>query len=188
MTNTFQLNLQCVFGESTRIINFSTSKAFPMNGLFFLIIPCEKEKHCNAITGQFADMLLFTNRLVHQDGSLPDITMMNLTASREKEEDKMLEGAGEKRMEEPEGEGGKGRVEKGKEEEKEDEEKEDDYDEDNESEEEETTGKLCRLQILLSSALVNSGIRWFILGHPCSLQSSGFPSNFTYSLYQKNLN
>uniref|UniRef100_A0A8C3XYR5 Piezo type mechanosensitive ion channel component 2 n=1 Tax=Catharus ustulatus TaxID=91951 RepID=A0A8C3XYR5_CATUS len=65
-------------------------------------------------------------RLVHQDGSLPDITMMNLTASREKEEDKMLEEAGEKRMEEPEGEGGKGRVKKGKEEEKEDEDKEDD--------------------------------------------------------------
>ncbi|XP_064299092.1 piezo-type mechanosensitive ion channel component 2 isoform X6 [Phalacrocorax carbo] len=78
-------------------------------------------------------------RLVHQDGSLPDITMMNLTASREKEEDKMLEEAGEKRMEEPEGEGGKGRVEKGKEEEKEDEDKEDDDDEDNESEEEEIT-------------------------------------------------
>ncbi|XP_033368102.1 piezo-type mechanosensitive ion channel component 2 isoform X5 [Parus major] len=85
-------------------------------------------------------------RLVHQDGSLPDITMMNLTASREKEEDKMLEEAGEKRMEEPEGEGGKGRVKKGKEE-KEDEDKEDDDDdddeddddEDNESEEEETT-------------------------------------------------
>uniref|UniRef100_A0A8C0ES70 Piezo type mechanosensitive ion channel component 2 n=1 Tax=Bubo bubo TaxID=30461 RepID=A0A8C0ES70_BUBBB len=77
-------------------------------------------------------------RLVHQDGSLPDITMMNLTASREKEEDKMLEEAGEKRMEEPEGEGGKGRVEKGKEE-KEDDDKEDDDDEDNESEEEETT-------------------------------------------------
>ncbi|XP_037983263.1 piezo-type mechanosensitive ion channel component 2 isoform X2 [Motacilla alba alba] len=82
-------------------------------------------------------------RLVHQDGSLPDITMMNLTSSREKEEDKMLEEAGEKRMEEPEGEGGKGRVKKGKEEEKEDEDKEDDDDdddnEDNESEEEETT-------------------------------------------------
>ncbi|XP_030823451.1 piezo-type mechanosensitive ion channel component 2 isoform X3 [Camarhynchus parvulus] len=82
-------------------------------------------------------------RLVHQDGSLPDITMVNLTASREKEEDKMLEEAGEKRMEEPEGEGGKGRVKKGKEEEKEDEDKEDDDDdddnEDNESEEEETT-------------------------------------------------
>ncbi|XP_077040220.1 piezo-type mechanosensitive ion channel component 2 isoform X3 [Agelaius phoeniceus] len=81
-------------------------------------------------------------RLVHQDGSLPDITMMNLTASREKEEDKMLEEAGEKRMEEPEGEGGKGRVKKGKEEEKDDEDKEDDDDddnEDNESEEEETT-------------------------------------------------
>ncbi|XP_039405125.1 piezo-type mechanosensitive ion channel component 2 isoform X2 [Corvus cornix cornix] len=81
-------------------------------------------------------------RLVHQDGSLPDITMMNLTASREKEEDKMLEEAGEKRTEEPEGEGGKGRVKKGKEEEKEDEDKEDDDDdddEDNESEEEETT-------------------------------------------------
>uniref|UniRef100_A0A8C8EDK5 Piezo type mechanosensitive ion channel component 2 n=1 Tax=Otus sunia TaxID=257818 RepID=A0A8C8EDK5_9STRI len=77
-------------------------------------------------------------RLVHQDGSLPDITMMNLTASREKEEDKMLEEAGEKRMEDPEGEGGKGRVEKGKEE-KEDDDKEDDDDEDNESEEEETT-------------------------------------------------
>uniref|UniRef100_A0A8C3MAM5 Piezo-type mechanosensitive ion channel component n=1 Tax=Geospiza parvula TaxID=87175 RepID=A0A8C3MAM5_GEOPR len=81
--------------------------------------------------------------LVHQDGSLPDITMVNLTASREKEEDKMLEEAGEKRMEEPEGEGGKGRVKKGKEEEKEDEDKEDDDDdddnEDNESEEEETT-------------------------------------------------
>jgi len=54
-------------------------------------------------------MLLFTNRLVHQDGSLPDITMMNLTASSEKEEDKMLKEAGEKRMEEPDGEGGKGR-------------------------------------------------------------------------------
>ncbi|XP_074404526.1 piezo-type mechanosensitive ion channel component 2 isoform X8 [Zonotrichia albicollis] len=81
-------------------------------------------------------------RLVHQDGSLPDITMMNLTASREKEEDKMLEEAGEKRMEEPEGEGGKGRVKKGKEEEKDDEDKEDDDDDDNEdnqSEEEETT-------------------------------------------------
>ncbi|XP_068860518.1 piezo-type mechanosensitive ion channel component 2 isoform X1 [Aphelocoma coerulescens] len=81
-------------------------------------------------------------RLVHQDGSLPDITMMNLTASREKEEEKMLEEAGEKRTEEPEGEGGKGRVKKGKEEEKEDEDKEDDDDdddEDNESEEEETT-------------------------------------------------
>ncbi|XP_066039657.1 piezo-type mechanosensitive ion channel component 2 isoform X3 [Chamaea fasciata] len=83
-------------------------------------------------------------RLVHQDGSLPDLTMMNLTARREKEEDKMLEEAGEKRMEEPEGEGGKGRVKKGKEEEKEDEDKEDDDDnddddEDNESEEEETT-------------------------------------------------
>ncbi|XP_037983261.1 piezo-type mechanosensitive ion channel component 2 isoform X1 [Motacilla alba alba] len=86
---------------------------------------------------------LIINRLVHQDGSLPDITMMNLTSSREKEEDKMLEEAGEKRMEEPEGEGGKGRVKKGKEEEKEDEDKEDDDDdddnEDNESEEEETT-------------------------------------------------
>uniref|UniRef100_A0A8C3Q4R2 Piezo-type mechanosensitive ion channel component n=1 Tax=Geospiza parvula TaxID=87175 RepID=A0A8C3Q4R2_GEOPR len=86
---------------------------------------------------------LIINRLVHQDGSLPDITMVNLTASREKEEDKMLEEAGEKRMEEPEGEGGKGRVKKGKEEEKEDEDKEDDDDdddnEDNESEEEETT-------------------------------------------------
>ncbi|XP_074404499.1 piezo-type mechanosensitive ion channel component 2 isoform X5 [Zonotrichia albicollis] len=82
------------------------------------------------------------NELVHQDGSLPDITMMNLTASREKEEDKMLEEAGEKRMEEPEGEGGKGRVKKGKEEEKDDEDKEDDDDDDNEdnqSEEEETT-------------------------------------------------
>ncbi|XP_051628500.1 piezo-type mechanosensitive ion channel component 2 isoform X1 [Manacus candei] len=78
-------------------------------------------------------------RLVHQDGSLPDITMMNLTASKEKEEDKMLEEAGEKRMEEPEGEGGEGRVKKGKEE-KEDEDKGDDSDdEDNESEEEETT-------------------------------------------------
>ncbi|XP_041333594.1 piezo-type mechanosensitive ion channel component 2 [Pyrgilauda ruficollis] len=80
-------------------------------------------------------------RLVHQDGSLPDITMMNLTASREKEEGKMLEEAGETRMEEPEGEGGKGRVKKGKEE-KEDEDKEDDDDddnEDNESEDEETT-------------------------------------------------
>lgn len=116
-------------------------------------------------------MLLFTNRLVHQDGSLPDITMMNLTASREKEEDKMLEEAGEKRMEEPEGEGGKGRVKKGKEEEKEDEDKEDDGDddddEDNESEEEETTGKLCRMQFFLSSALINSVNRWFVLGHPC---------------------
>lgn len=68
----------------------------------------------------------------------------------------MLEEAGEKRMEELEGEGGKERVDKGKEE-KEDEDKEDDDDEDNESEEEETTGKLCRLQTLPSSALVNSG-------------------------------
>nr|XP_013795110.1 PREDICTED: piezo-type mechanosensitive ion channel component 2 [Apteryx mantelli mantelli] len=32
-------------------------------------------------------------RLVHQDGSLPDITMMNLRASNEEEEDKMLEEA-----------------------------------------------------------------------------------------------
>ncbi|XP_069709860.1 piezo-type mechanosensitive ion channel component 2 isoform X3 [Phaenicophaeus curvirostris] len=77
-------------------------------------------------------------RLVHQDGSLPDLTMMNLTASREKEEDKMLEEADEKRIEESEGEGGRRRVKKGKEEEKEDEDKEYD-DEDNESEEEETT-------------------------------------------------
>ncbi|XP_057224911.1 piezo-type mechanosensitive ion channel component 2 isoform X1 [Malurus melanocephalus] len=85
-------------------------------------------------------------RLVHQDGSLPDLTMMNLTASREKEEDKMLEEAGEKRMEEPEGEGGKGRVRKRKEEkddedkeEEDDDDDEDDDDEDNESVEEETT-------------------------------------------------
>uniref|UniRef100_A0A8C4JWY3 Piezo type mechanosensitive ion channel component 2 n=1 Tax=Dromaius novaehollandiae TaxID=8790 RepID=A0A8C4JWY3_DRONO len=77
-------------------------------------------------------------RLVHQDGSLPDITMMNLRASNEKEEDKMLEEAGEKRVEETDGEGGKGRDEKGKEEDEEDKEKEDDN-EDNESEEEETT-------------------------------------------------
>ncbi|XP_068788262.1 piezo-type mechanosensitive ion channel component 2 isoform X6 [Struthio camelus] len=77
-------------------------------------------------------------RLVHQDGSLPDITMMNLTASHEKEEDKMLEEAGDKRMEEPDGEGGKAKHEKGKEENEEDKEKEED-DEDNESEEEETT-------------------------------------------------
>lgn len=130
-----------------------------MNGLFFLITHLEREKALEVITAQFADMLLFTNRLVHQDGSLPDLTMMNLTASREKEEDKMLEEAGEKRMEEPEGEGGKGRVEKGKEEEKEDEDKEDDDDDDddeddNESEEEETTGKLCRWNILPSTALV----------------------------------
>uniref|UniRef100_A0A8C3LJJ6 Piezo type mechanosensitive ion channel component 2 n=1 Tax=Chrysolophus pictus TaxID=9089 RepID=A0A8C3LJJ6_CHRPC len=76
-------------------------------------------------------------RLVHQDGSLPDITMMNLTASSEKEEDKMLKEAGEKRMEEPDGEGGKGRAEKGKEEEEEDEKEDDDVDD--ESEEEETT-------------------------------------------------
>lgn len=87
---------------------------------------------------------------MHQDGSLPDITMMNLTASSEKEEDKMLKEAGEKRMEEPDGEGGKGRAEKGKEEE-EDEEKEDDVDD--ESEEEETTGKLHGLQILSSFSL-----------------------------------
>ncbi|XP_064363267.1 piezo-type mechanosensitive ion channel component 2 isoform X3 [Dromaius novaehollandiae] len=77
-------------------------------------------------------------RLVHQDGSLPDITMMNLRASNEKEEDKMLEEAGEKKVEETDGEGGKGRDEKGKEEDEEDKEKEDDN-EDNESEEEETT-------------------------------------------------
>uniref|UniRef100_A0A669PMJ5 Piezo type mechanosensitive ion channel component 2 n=1 Tax=Phasianus colchicus TaxID=9054 RepID=A0A669PMJ5_PHACC len=76
-------------------------------------------------------------RLVHQDGSLPDITMMNLTASNEKEEDKMLKEAGEKKMEEPDGEGGKGRAEKGKEEEEEDEKEDDDVDD--ESEEEETT-------------------------------------------------
>ncbi|XP_017584937.1 PREDICTED: piezo-type mechanosensitive ion channel component 2 isoform X2 [Corvus brachyrhynchos] len=102
-----------------------------VNGRVYLIINSLKKKIPN-----------HQNELVHQDGSLPDITMMNLTASREKEEDKMLEEAGEKRTEEPEGEGGKGRVKKGKEEEKEDEDKEDDDDdddEDNESEEEETT-------------------------------------------------
>ncbi|XP_064289582.1 piezo-type mechanosensitive ion channel component 2 isoform X10 [Passer domesticus] len=102
-----------------------------VNGRVYLIINSLKKKIPN-----------HQNELVHQDGSLPDITMMNLTASREKEEDKMLEEAGETRMEEPEGEGGKGRVKKGKEEEKEDEDKEDDDDddnEDNESEEEETT-------------------------------------------------
>ncbi|XP_056339320.1 piezo-type mechanosensitive ion channel component 2 [Oenanthe melanoleuca] len=103
-----------------------------VNGRVYLIINSLKKKIPN-----------HQNELVHQDGSLPDITMMNLTASREKEEDKMLEEAGEKRMEEPEGEGGKGRVKKGKEEEKEDEDKEEDDDdddnEDNESEEEETT-------------------------------------------------
>ncbi|XP_066039676.1 piezo-type mechanosensitive ion channel component 2 isoform X5 [Chamaea fasciata] len=104
-----------------------------VNGRVYLIINSLKKKIPN-----------HQNELVHQDGSLPDLTMMNLTARREKEEDKMLEEAGEKRMEEPEGEGGKGRVKKGKEEEKEDEDKEDDDDnddddEDNESEEEETT-------------------------------------------------
>ncbi|XP_064561903.1 piezo-type mechanosensitive ion channel component 2 isoform X1 [Zonotrichia leucophrys gambelii] len=102
-----------------------------VNGRVYLIINSLKKKIPN-----------HQNELVHQDGSLPDITMMNLTASREKEQDKMLEEAGEKRMEEPEGEGGKGRVKKGKEEEKDDEDKEDDDDDDNEdnqSEEEETT-------------------------------------------------
>ncbi|XP_057892478.1 piezo-type mechanosensitive ion channel component 2 [Melospiza georgiana] len=102
-----------------------------VNGRVYLIINSLKKKIPN-----------HQNELVHQDGSLPDITMMNLTASREKEKDKMLEEAGEKRMEEPEGEGGKGRVKKEKEEEKDNEDKEDDDDddnEDNESEEEETT-------------------------------------------------
>lgn len=146
-----------MFGESTGIINFSTSKAFSMSSLFFSNYTSRKRKRLGGRYSQFADTLLFTNRLVHQDGSLPDLTMMNLTASREKEEDKMLEEAGEKRTEEPEGEGGKGRVEKGKEEEKEDEDKEDDDEDDeddNESEEEETTGKLCRLNVLPSTALV----------------------------------
>ncbi|XP_069709861.1 piezo-type mechanosensitive ion channel component 2 isoform X4 [Phaenicophaeus curvirostris] len=98
-----------------------------VNGRVYLIINSLKKKIPN-----------HQNELVHQDGSLPDLTMMNLTASREKEEDKMLEEADEKRIEESEGEGGRRRVKKGKEEEKEDEDKEYD-DEDNESEEEETT-------------------------------------------------
>lgn len=168
-----------MFGESTRIISFSTSKAFSMKKKIYFFLVIHLEKDCNVITVKFADISLFTNRLVHQDGSLPDITMMNLTASSEKEEDKMLKEAGEKRMEEPDGEGGKGRAEKGKEEEEKDDDKEDDDDEDSESEEEETTGKLCRLRILPSSALGNSGSRWLILGHLCSLQLSHFSSNFT---------
>ncbi|XP_068788263.1 piezo-type mechanosensitive ion channel component 2 isoform X7 [Struthio camelus] len=98
-----------------------------VNGRVYLIINSLKKKIPN-----------HQNELVHQDGSLPDITMMNLTASHEKEEDKMLEEAGDKRMEEPDGEGGKAKHEKGKEENEEDKEKEED-DEDNESEEEETT-------------------------------------------------
>uniref|UniRef100_A0A674IYT8 Piezo type mechanosensitive ion channel component 2 n=1 Tax=Terrapene triunguis TaxID=2587831 RepID=A0A674IYT8_9SAUR len=68
-------------------------------------------------------------RLVHQDGSLPDITMLNLTASNEKEEDKNLEEHGDERMEERDGEGEKDGDEKEKEEEEEEEDEEEDDDE-----------------------------------------------------------
>uniref|UniRef100_A0A8C0GD74 Piezo type mechanosensitive ion channel component 2 n=1 Tax=Chelonoidis abingdonii TaxID=106734 RepID=A0A8C0GD74_CHEAB len=68
-------------------------------------------------------------RLVHQDGSLPDITMLNLTASNVKEEDKNLEEHGDERMEERDGEGEKGGDEKEKEEEEEEEDDESDIEE-----------------------------------------------------------
>ncbi|XP_074843559.1 piezo-type mechanosensitive ion channel component 2 isoform X1 [Carettochelys insculpta] len=61
-------------------------------------------------------------RLVHQDGSLPDITMMSLSASNEKVEDKKLDENGDGRMGERDGEGEKGGDEKEKEEEEEEEE------------------------------------------------------------------
>uniref|UniRef100_A0A8C8R5P6 Piezo type mechanosensitive ion channel component 2 n=1 Tax=Pelusios castaneus TaxID=367368 RepID=A0A8C8R5P6_9SAUR len=64
--------------------------------------------------------------LVHQDGSLPDITMMNLTASTEKEEDEKLQEHGDEGMQDRSGEGEKGGDAKEKEEEEEEEEEEDD--------------------------------------------------------------
>ncbi|XP_019380800.1 PREDICTED: piezo-type mechanosensitive ion channel component 2 isoform X1 [Gavialis gangeticus] len=73
-------------------------------------------------------------RLVHQDGSLPDITMMSLTAGNEKEEDKNLEEHGDKSTEKSSEEGREGEDEKEK-----DKEKEEDEDEDDDSEAEETT-------------------------------------------------
>uniref|UniRef100_A0A8D0HHP2 Piezo type mechanosensitive ion channel component 2 n=1 Tax=Sphenodon punctatus TaxID=8508 RepID=A0A8D0HHP2_SPHPU len=42
------------------------------------------------IVNSLLTWLLPTHRLVHQDGSLPDITMMNLNANNEKEDDKNL--------------------------------------------------------------------------------------------------
>uniref|UniRef100_A0A452I9Z4 Uncharacterized protein n=1 Tax=Gopherus agassizii TaxID=38772 RepID=A0A452I9Z4_9SAUR len=66
-------------------------------------------------------------RLVHQDGSMPDITMLNLTAS--KEEDKNLEEHGDERMEERDGEGEKDGDEEEKEEEEEEEDDESDVEE-----------------------------------------------------------
>uniref|UniRef100_A0A7M4EQK6 Piezo type mechanosensitive ion channel component 2 n=1 Tax=Crocodylus porosus TaxID=8502 RepID=A0A7M4EQK6_CROPO len=76
---------------------------------------------------------LIINRLVHQDGSLPDITMMSLTAGNEKEEDKNLEEHGDKSTEESSEEGREGEDEKEKDKEKEENEEDDD------SEAEETT-------------------------------------------------
>uniref|UniRef100_A0A8C3IXU4 Piezo type mechanosensitive ion channel component 2 n=1 Tax=Chrysemys picta bellii TaxID=8478 RepID=A0A8C3IXU4_CHRPI len=67
---------------------------------------------------------------LHQDGSLPDITMLNLTASNEKEEDKNLEEHGDERMEERDGKGEKDGDEKEKEEEEEEEEDEEEDDDD----------------------------------------------------------
>uniref|UniRef100_A0A8C3J245 Piezo type mechanosensitive ion channel component 2 n=1 Tax=Chrysemys picta bellii TaxID=8478 RepID=A0A8C3J245_CHRPI len=75
---------------------------------------------------------------LHQDGSLPDITMLNLTASNEKEEDKNLEEHGDERMEERDGKGEKDGDEKEKEEEEEEEEDEEE-DDDDESDVEETS-------------------------------------------------
>ncbi|EMP33430.1 Protein PIEZO2 [Chelonia mydas] len=68
-------------------------------------------------------------KLVHQDGSLPDLTMLNLTAGNAKEEDKNLEEDGDERMEERDGEGEKGGDEKEKEEEDEEEDDESDVEE-----------------------------------------------------------
>lgn len=90
-----------------------------------------------AITIQFADILIFINRLVHQDGSLPDITMMSLTAGNEKKEAKNVEEHGDKSTEESSEEGRDGEDEKEKDKEKEEEEEDDD-----DSEVEETTGRL----------------------------------------------
>nr|XP_014426162.1 piezo-type mechanosensitive ion channel component 2 isoform X15 [Pelodiscus sinensis] len=81
-------------------------------------------------------------RLVHQDGSLPDITMMNLTASNEKEEDKKLDDDGNESMEERNGEGEKDGDEKEKEKEQEEEEEEEEEEEDDDESDAEETSDL----------------------------------------------
>ncbi|XP_038602670.1 piezo-type mechanosensitive ion channel component 2 [Tachyglossus aculeatus] len=95
-----------------------------VNGRVYLIINSIKKK-----------LPIHQNELVHQDGSLPDLTMLNLAASLDKDEKKNQEDDTEEKAEEHDGD-------REKEEYKKDSEEEADEEDEDDSEEEEETSDL----------------------------------------------